>query len=80
MVGHLRRSPALFIEGYNSTISEDVLKESIIQRLQNFNARAYTHERITDKKLISIVDEGVLPRTVRHFNFFICIDQAYSTH
>ncbi|KIL59801.1 hypothetical protein M378DRAFT_14552 [Amanita muscaria Koide BX008] len=71
VVGHLRPSPALFIEVHHddlSVISEDSLKVLVLQRLEDFNARQYTHERITDKRLIFIVDEGVLPRT-RKGNF-----------
>ncbi|KIL56732.1 hypothetical protein M378DRAFT_88879 [Amanita muscaria Koide BX008] len=67
VVGHLRPSPALFIEAYHdsiSTISEDGLKELVLRRLEDFNARQLKHERITDKRLIFIVDEGNLPRTV----------------
>ncbi|KAM6493641.1 hypothetical protein JOM56_010002 [Amanita muscaria] len=65
VVGHLRPSPALFLE---STISEDSLKILVLERLEDFTARQYTHEQITDKRLIFIVDQGVLPRT-RKGNF-----------
>ncbi|KAM6491339.1 hypothetical protein JOM56_013113 [Amanita muscaria] len=65
VVGHLRPSPALFLE---STISEDSLKILVLKRLEDFTARQYTHEQITDKRLIFIVDQGVLPRT-RKGNF-----------
>ena len=69
VAGHLRQSPALFVEVHKtSTISEDSLKELILQRIGDFNARQYLHERITDKRLILIVEEGTLPRTVRHVN------------
>lgn len=67
MVGTLRRSPALFIEvhrGKLTTISEDSLKDLIIQRMEDFNARQYEHEQIKDRRLIFLADEGVLPRTV----------------
>lgn len=67
MVGTLRRSPALFVEvhsGKLTAISEDSLKELIIQRMEDFNARQYEHEQIKDRRLIFLADEGVLPRTV----------------
>lgn len=71
MVGTLRRSPALFVEvhrGKLTATSEDGLKESIIQRMEDFTARQYEHEQIKDKRLIFLVDEGVLPRTVCRFS------------
>ncbi|KAF9529511.1 acetyl-CoA synthetase-like protein [Crepidotus variabilis] len=66
VVGHLRPSPALFVavrreESGNST--DDEIKETILRRMEDFNARQYVHERITDKRLVFIVAEGVLPRT-----------------
>lgn len=73
VVGHLRPSPALFIEApddASSTMSEDDLKESIIRRMEDFNSRQYVQERIADKRLIFVVDKGALPRTVRQFFFF----------
>jgi hypothetical protein len=69
VVGHLRPSPALFIEtpdNASSTMSEDELKESVIRRMQDFNSRQYVQERITDKRLIFVVNKGTLPRTVSH--------------
>lgn len=44
--------------------SEGELKQAILQRLEVFNARQYVHEAITDKRLICVVEQGVLPRTV----------------
>ena len=73
MVGHLRPSPALFIEApddASSTMSEDDLKESIIRRMEDFNSRQYVQERIADKRLIFVVVKGTLPRTVSQF--FLC--------
>ncbi|KAM6499520.1 hypothetical protein JOM56_005028 [Amanita muscaria] len=73
VVGHLRPSPTVFIEVHHdnlSTMSEDGLEELLLQRLEDFNARQYTHERIIDKRLIFIVDEGILPRTVCCLSIF----------
>lgn len=70
VVGHLRPSPALFIEApddASSTTSEDDLKELIIRRMEDFNSRQYVQERIADKRLIFVVDKGTLPRTVSQF-------------
>lgn len=70
MVGHLRPSPALIVEVHRnelSTVSEEGLKESILRRIEDFNARLCLHEQIKDKRLIFLVDEGVLPRTVCRF-------------
>lgn len=69
MVGHLRPSPALFITANRDNspmVSDDDLKESILRRIEEFNTRQYIHEQIADKRLIFVVDEGVLPRTVCH--------------
>lgn len=70
VVGHLRPSPALFVEVHRddpSATSEDDLKELIIRRMEDFNSQLYVHEQITDKRIIFLVNEGVLPRTVCHF-------------
>jgi hypothetical protein len=71
VVGTLRRSPALFVEvhrGKLTATSVDGLKELMIQRMEDFTARQYEHEQIKDKRLILLVDEGVLPRTVCCFH------------
>jgi len=70
VVGHLRPSPALFVEVHNnseslSATSEDDLKELIIQRMEDFNAQLYVHEQIRDKRLIFVLNEGILPRTLK---------------
>lgn len=70
VVGNLRPSPALFVElrhGQLSAISGDCLKDLILRRIEDFNARVYDHEQIKDKRLIFLVDGGVLPRTVCSF-------------
>ena len=82
VVGHLRPSPALFIEApdnASSTMSEDDLKESVIRRMQDFNSRQYVQERITDKRLIFVVNKGTLPRTVSRF-FFVTSCLMESRH
>ncbi|KAJ7636631.1 hypothetical protein FB45DRAFT_989159 [Roridomyces roridus] len=57
VVGSFRPIPALFIEPHSaSTLSDDSLKETILTRMHEFNIRRY--------RLIFIVDQGVLPRTV----------------
>ncbi|CUA70745.1 hypothetical protein RSOLAG22IIIB_09073 [Rhizoctonia solani] len=70
VIGHLRPSPALFVTIDKShdyiaknTNTEDTLKELILERLKDFIATQYVHEKIQDKRLIFIVDQNALPRT-----------------
>jgi len=77
VAGHLRPSPVLFVEVHQAlTISEDSLKESILQQIESFNA--LVHERITDKRLILIMEEGTLPRTMKGNLRRRAIEQKYS--
>ncbi|KAF8174676.1 hypothetical protein K438DRAFT_1848794 [Mycena galopus ATCC 62051] len=79
VVGTLRPSPALFIEAHSSwTGSCDSLKESILHRMKEFNIRRYQAERITDKRLVLVVDSGVLPRTMKGNLRRKAIEQKYS--
>jgi len=67
VVGHLRLSPALFVVPHrdgSSTVSEDSMKTLILERIEDFNARRYVHEVIEDRRLIFIINDGVLPKTV----------------
>ncbi|KAJ7817693.1 acetyl-CoA synthetase-like protein [Mycena olivaceomarginata] len=80
VVGTLRPSPALFIEAHSSwTGSCDSLKESILHRMKEFNIRRYQAERITDKRLVLVVDRGILPRTMKGNLRRKAIEQKYST-
>lgn len=67
VVGHLRPSPALFVVLHHdgSSMSEDSVKELMLRRIEDFNARQYIHEAITEKQLIFIINDGVLPRTMK---------------
>ncbi|KAF9529512.1 hypothetical protein CPB83DRAFT_852255 [Crepidotus variabilis] len=80
VVGHLRPSPALFVAAAREVTfsSEDELREAILKRLEVFNARQYVHEAITDKRLIFVVEEGVLPRTLKGNIRRKAIEQKYS--
>ncbi len=66
VVGTHRPSPVLFVEipKILPDITPEILKETILKRMKDFNDRRYKHERITDKRLISVVPESTLPRTV----------------
>ncbi|KAJ7637876.1 hypothetical protein DFH06DRAFT_1432394 [Mycena polygramma] len=80
VVGNLRPSPALFIEARSSwTGSCDSLKESILDRMNEFNIRRYSAERITDQRLILVVDSGILPRTMKGNLRRKAIEQKYSS-
>ncbi|KAJ7675905.1 hypothetical protein DFH06DRAFT_671202 [Mycena polygramma] len=80
VVGNLRPSPALFIEARSSwTGSCDSLKESILDRMNEFNIRRYSAERITDQRLILVVGSGILPRTMKGNLRRKAIEQKYSS-
>lgn len=62
VVGNERVSPALFVEPRMATDTTE-LAQMIVDRIRPFHARLYLHERITDSRLVLIVDAGTLPRT-----------------
>ncbi|KAJ7635339.1 hypothetical protein FB45DRAFT_1143545 [Roridomyces roridus] len=80
VVGTLRPSPALFVELHEScTEGHDRVKQTILERMHEFNIRRYTTERVTDGRLILVVEEGVLPRTMKGNLRRAAIEQQYST-
>ncbi|KAJ7624693.1 hypothetical protein FB45DRAFT_869593 [Roridomyces roridus] len=80
VVGSFRPSPALFIEpNAGSPHEHESLKETILARMHEFNIRRYVSESITDKRLIFVVDQGVLPRTMKGNLRRAAIERQYST-
>ncbi|KDR66678.1 hypothetical protein GALMADRAFT_232387 [Galerina marginata CBS 339.88] len=65
VVGHYKTSVVLLVEPSNAVAvgSEDGLKESIMDRTQEFRSRQFIHERLRDAKHIIIASQGSLPRT-----------------
>ncbi|KAF8507431.1 hypothetical protein JB92DRAFT_3121865 [Gautieria morchelliformis] len=63
VVGNGRPSPALFVEPAKDEMEHAKIRADILQKTQDFNARRYIHERITDINLIIVVNRGTLPRT-----------------
>ncbi|KAF8464314.1 acetyl-CoA synthetase-like protein [Gautieria morchelliformis] len=62
VVGSGRPSPALFVEPAKDDMDHAKIRADILQRTQDFHARRYLHERITDINLIIVVNRGTLPR------------------
>ncbi|KAJ7624677.1 hypothetical protein FB45DRAFT_980034 [Roridomyces roridus] len=80
VVGSFRPSPALFIEpNAGSPHEHESLKDTILARMHEFNIRCYVSESITDKRLIFVVDQGVLPRTMKGNLRHAAIEHQYST-
>ncbi|KAL0567833.1 hypothetical protein V5O48_014166 [Marasmius crinis-equi] len=64
VVGSWRPSPVLFVEARGEG-DEDKLKETILQRVQEFHSRLLAHEKITSTKMIVVVPQKTLPRTAK---------------
>ncbi|KAF8520046.1 hypothetical protein JB92DRAFT_2895881 [Gautieria morchelliformis] len=63
VVGSGRPSPALFVEPAKDDMDHAKLRADILEKTQDFHARRYIHERITDINLVIVVNRGTLPRT-----------------
>ncbi|KAF8483112.1 hypothetical protein JB92DRAFT_3032722, partial [Gautieria morchelliformis] len=63
VVGSGRPSPALFVEPAKDDMDHAKIRADILEKTQDFHARRYIHERITDINLIIVVNRGTPPRT-----------------
>ena len=69
VVGNGRPSPALFVEAADGLAMDEArLKREIIRRTRHFHSRRYLHERITNAKMVVVVQRGTLPRTATKGN------------
>ena len=71
IVGHLRPSPALFLEPTDSYANESTwpsLKEEALRRVEPLMVTRYKHERITSPRMIHVLPQGSLPRTAAKGN------------
>ncbi|KAF7297287.1 Acetyl-CoA synthetase-like protein [Mycena indigotica] len=71
VVGHYKPALVLFIEPALALSSESDLatfKMEILKQTAAFNARLFSHERITDARRIVVVPPGSLPRTTEKGN------------
>ena len=62
-----RPSPVLFVEP-KTDIKAAKLQREILRRTRAFHERRYLHERITEARIIVVVDKGTLPRTATKGN------------
>ncbi|KAI0034282.1 acetyl-CoA synthetase-like protein [Vararia minispora EC-137] len=67
VVGSGRPSPVLFVEP-KTNIKPAKLQREILRRTRAFHERRYLHERITEAKMIVVVNRGALPRTATKGN------------
>jgi hypothetical protein len=71
VVGSGRPSPALFVEPAKDDMDHAKIKADVLRKTQDYHARRYLHERITDINLIFVVNRGTLPRTDVCFRVYI---------
>jgi hypothetical protein len=67
VVGSGRPSPVLFVEA-KTDLKPARLQREILRRTRAFHERRYLHERITEAKMVVIVEKGTLPRTATKGN------------
>ena len=69
VVGNGRPSPALFVEAADGVAMDEArLRREIVRRTRHFHARRYLHERITNARMVVVVEKGSLPRTATKGN------------
>ncbi|KAJ7983268.1 acetyl-CoA synthetase-like protein [Mycena polygramma] len=71
VVGHYKPAPVLFVEPTLPLAGDTEIaafKAEILTRTEPFNARLFSHERITDPRFIVVAPSGSLPRTTEKGN------------